>query len=212
MAEKFIDEVLSSEESTDGNCESEDNAVPEINRLKPFDMEPRRKLEDWELNDLDGKSDDSTESESERERIGNAYWCVCGGKCKAMETYAESLCCQETNDIPENYFQGQSWISLSADFKIVCLTRAVLETALSAMNNLRGDKLVINNRTLRFAAYKQYTWWVHNRLGKGVRKVIPSCAIWAIRNSFPSENAYYVPFMESRLEDKRLYQESDSDE
>eukprot|EP00795_Rhopilema_esculentum_P005747 gene5747-11008_t len=108
-------------------------------------MEPRRKLEDWELNDLDGESDDSTESESERKRIGNAYWCVCGGKCKAMETYAESLCCQKTNDIPENYFQGQSCISLSADFKIVCLTRAVLETALSAMNNLRGDKLVINN-------------------------------------------------------------------
>ena len=46
MAEKLIDEVLSSEESTDGNSESEDNAVPEINPLKPFDMEPSRKLED----------------------------------------------------------------------------------------------------------------------------------------------------------------------
>jgi len=28
----------------------------------------------------------------------------------------------------------------------------------------------------------QYTWWIHNNLCKGVRKVISSCAVWAIRN------------------------------
>ena len=29
------------------------------------------------------------------------------------------------------------------------------------------------------------------------RKVIPSCTIWAIRSSFPSENYEYTPFIES---------------
>ena len=28
-------------------------------------------------------------------------------------------------------------------------------------------------RSYRYAGFKQYTWWIHNPLGKGVRKVIP---------------------------------------
>ena len=43
-------------------------------------------------------------------------------------------------------------------------------------------------RSYRYAGYEQYTWWIYNRFGKGMRKVIPSCAIWALRNSFLSEN------------------------
>ena len=39
-----------------------------------------------------------------------------------------------------------------------------------------------------------YTWWVHNRLGKGVRKVIPSCALWAIHDKYPEPNCIFIPF------------------
>ena len=75
----------------------------------------------------------------------------------------------------------------------------VLKNVLSALNDLRGDSLDrIDNNAFRFAAYKQYTWWVHNYLGKGVQKVIPSYAIWTIRDRSPSENNYYVPYMESK--------------
>ena len=59
-------------------------------------------------------------------------------------------------------------------------------------------------RALRFAGYKQYTFWVHNYLGKGVRKVIPSCAVWKIRNNYKSEDDNYVPFMESKEDENRL--------
>ena len=38
------------------------------------------------------------------------------------------------------------------------------------MNQMRGDSMVINNKAYRFSGYKQYTFWVHNYLGKGVRK------------------------------------------
>ena len=55
-------------------------------------------------------------------------------------------------------------------------------------------------RSMRYAAYRQFTWWVHNRLGGGVRKVIPSCAIWAIRDTYPKISNNYVPFQESRDE------------
>ena len=36
-------------------------------------------------------------------------------------------------------------------------------------------------RSYRLAGYKQFSWQIHNRLAKGVRKVIPSCALWSIR-------------------------------
>ena len=37
----------------------------------------------------------------------------------------------------------------------------------------------------------------HQRLRKGMPKVIPSCAIQATRHSFPSENQEYTPFIEN---------------
>ena len=48
------------------------------------------------------------------------------------------------------------------------------------------------------------TWWVHNHLGKGVRKVIPSCAVCQIRVTYPSEDGKYIPFMESIEDENRV--------
>ena len=77
------------------------------------------------------------------------------------------------------------------------------------MNDLRGDNLTdTSNCAYRYAGYKQYTWWVHNNLGKGVRKVIPSCAVWAIRNNYPSKDGKYIPFVESKEGEKRLTEEN----
>jgi hypothetical protein len=87
---------------------------------------------------------------------------------------------------------------------MVCLAKPVLHTALSALNQLRGDSMeILGNQSYRFAGYKQYTFWVHNHLGKGVRKVIPSCVIWKIRRMYKSEVDTYVSFMESK-EDERI--------
>ena len=58
-------------------------------------------------------------------------------------------------------------------------------------------------RSYRFAGYKQYAWWIHNRLGKGVKKVIPSCALWSIRKKYPSADGSYIPFKESRDDEAR---------
>ena len=40
--------------------------------------------------------------------------------------------------------------------------------------------------------------WIHNWLGKGVRKVILSCSLWIIRKKYPSANGSYIPFKRSR--------------
>ena len=117
-----------------------------------------------------------------------------------METEEESLCCHDEN-IPDWYFNGKICITENDDFQVVCLHKEVLKTVLRMLNNIRGDGIDIQNKSLRYAGYRQYTWWVHNRLGRGVRKVIPSCAIWAIRDTHPADgNSAYVPFQEARDE------------
>ena len=66
--------------------------------------------------------------------------------------------------------------------------------------------------SFRYAGYKQFTWWVLNHLGFGVRKVIPSCAVWAIRETYPAPDDKYIPFMEYKEEEKRLVTEEEIEE
>lgn len=39
-------------------------------------------------------------------------------------------------------------------------------------------------RSLRYAAYGQFCWWIHARLGKGVRRIIPVCVVKKIRGEY----------------------------
>ena len=95
-----------------------------------------------------------------------------------MATYTECLCCQDTNEGSEELSEGQKCITKPSTFKIVCMEKTVLHASLSALNYLRGDSMEnLENSSYKFAGCKQYTFWVHNYLGKDVRKVIPSCAV-----------------------------------
>ena len=154
-----------------------------------------------------------------------------------MESEAESLCCLITNEVSDEYFEGyyqlyyqlyynikyttikytiknslfsgNKYVTLSEDVKTVCLTKNVLKTALSALNDLRGNNLTdTSDCAYRYDGYKQYTCWVHENLGKGVRKVIPLCAVWPIRNNYPPKDGEYIPFMKSKEGEKRLVVEN----
>ena len=82
--------------------------------------------------------------------------------------------------IKNSLFLGNKCVTLSEGFKTVCLTKNVLKTALSGLNDLRGDNVTdTGNCASTYAGYKQYTF---------VRKVISSCAVWAIKNNYPSKD------------------------
>lgn len=49
-------------------------------------------------------------------------------------------------------------------------------------------------RSLRWAAYRQFTWWIHGYLGRRVRRVIPACAVSKIRKTFPAPDGQYEPY------------------
>ncbi|KAK3093218.1 hypothetical protein FSP39_012825 [Pinctada imbricata] len=102
-------------------------------------------------------------------------WCT-SGKCRQMPTAEER------------------------DFQVLCLDDSVLR--LSQL--YRQDVLALNedqdiNRGYRHAGYRQYILWTYGRLGAGVRKVIPSCCIWRIRDKFPDAFGQYVGFITSRI-------------
>ena len=168
----------------------DDDELTNLNEhLKPYNYEPScQPRKDFISNsENDEDSDVSSDSNQEHSRKGYTNWCACG-HCRAMETEIENFCCRDTNVAPDNYFEGHKHITESEGFKMVCLSKPVLDTALSVFNHFRGDSIEnIDNKSHRFAGYKQYIFWVYNYLGKGVRKVIPSCAVWKIRNEFKSE-------------------------
>jgi hypothetical protein len=74
--------------------------VLDFTKLKPYDFEPE-----------ESSSEDECENSLQENtvisqvRIGNTDWCLCG-RCKSMDTFSESLCCRDTNEIPDELFQG----------------------------------------------------------------------------------------------------------
>ena len=171
--------------------------IPIGGELRPYDFEPIPHVQSTGTVNVQTQS--GIDLEPSPPRIGNILWCTCG-KCRAMETEEESICCRDEN-LPERYYDDKVCITENNDFRTVCLHREVLKTVLSMLNNMRGDEIDIHNKSFRYAGYRQYTWWIHNRLGRGVRKTIPSCAIWAIRDSYPEGGQnVYIPFQEARHE------------
>ena len=47
---------------------------------------------------------------------------------------------------------------------------------------------------MRYAAYRQFGWFVHTRLGREVRRVTPSCVVNKIRAEYASDDGQYVGF------------------
>ena len=50
----------------------------------------------------------------------------------------------------------------------------------------------------RFAAYKSYTYWIYGKLGRNNHRVVPACAVTAIRARFP-EDGRYEDFYEANV-------------
>ena len=96
------DSSLLSNEASLGSCESLDSFSNFI-KIKPCDFEPT--VSDNENTDGEVSSSAMQTKKAEKERKGNLDWCLCG-KCKAMSTNAESLCCREKNELSDEILNG----------------------------------------------------------------------------------------------------------
>ncbi|XP_031565199.1 P2X purinoceptor 7-like [Actinia tenebrosa] len=158
----------------------------------------------------DNTQDESMSEESEQEELANEErrqgidkWCTCQ-QCVVMETADMCLCCNELESRKYDNTQDSTCITTSEGFQCVCLNRDVLWTALVSLHDREGSSLPtrtnIPNNSLRYASYRQFTWWVHGYLGKKIRRVIPACVVSKIRSTFPNPNEEYTGFKEDGSE------------
>ncbi|XP_077312237.1 uncharacterized protein LOC143933189 [Lithobates pipiens] len=138
-----------------------------------------------------------TLEEGETECLGNTEWCKCR-KCIPMPTSLESSCCPEINEVVGSIPEGVECITHSESFEIYCVNEQNVRVNTICLH-LEGPPTVDpdNNRRLRKTAYITFTAWIYGYLGKGNRRVIPSCAVNAVRNAIPDPSASYVGFMYS---------------
>lgn len=52
----------------------------------------------------------------------------------------------------------------------------------------------MTNANRRHFAYRNYVDYMHGRLGRGNRRVIPACVVTFIRECWPSPDGHYIGF------------------
>ena len=117
------------------------------------------------------------------------------GKYKKLILY-----CTEVPAIIEDKLERKKCITLAHKFELLCLKRTILKNVLVGLHETGGGPLEndkdLQNRSLHFAASKQFIWWIFQHLGKGNRWVILTCVVWLIRKLFPGADGQYTWFKE----------------
>eukprot|EP00117_Sycon_ciliatum_P033446 scpid90867/ scgid3655/ len=132
---------------------------PVDDTIQPYRFQPRRTLEESESSGEDESPNEDTDEELERlsfeSRMGNTEWCKCGNCCP-MTTAKESFCCQEFAHVRGKLSDSggpqaanghcpscSCEVEMEAhcivdhpDFYAVCLTKAVLDTALVGFHDV----------------------------------------------------------------------------
>ncbi|XP_061195119.1 P2X purinoceptor 7-like [Saccostrea echinata] len=158
--------------------------------IQPYMFEPlpRENPQNQQENSDESEGDEGNDEET---RLQNTTWCECGS-CEVMRTSIECVCCAEislTQQICEDC--NLECITQHQTFIDNCLNERVLEVSLYNYIQTEGplDDNEPINEVFRHIAYRRFVLWVWHRLGRGNRKVLPSCVVNKIRDRF-SSNSY----------------------
>ena len=111
-------------------------------------------------------------------------WCVCG-KCREMDRNIECVCCNKRNCIAKY-----------EDFFHTCIDHFQLTIAILDWSDTRADPVDYSPASYRKAAYRRFILYHNGYLGRGNRKVIPSCVVLEIRHWYLSPSGVYMRFRE----------------
>ena len=109
-------------------------------------------------------------------------WCKCG-VCTLMPQDIENKCCGQ-----------RRCVTTHTRFQKLCLDPDVLQLAIRNRGDIRNDQEDNSTRSFRKAGYRQYVLDRYGYLGKGNRKVCPSCVVNTIRTNYPSQTGVYMGF------------------
>ncbi|XP_042142223.1 uncharacterized protein LOC121833174 [Ixodes scapularis] len=118
--------------------------------------------------------------------------CSCE-ECKTMTTEEESMCCQEVVEIVKK-LKNNKCVTKKAIFKQACLNKTLLDIALASRRHDGYRPCYPKDRQMRNIAYRQFALLTWKRLGKGNRRILPSCVVNKIRTKFPSKDQAYTGF------------------
>ncbi|KAI8493458.1 hypothetical protein Bbelb_288550 [Branchiostoma belcheri] len=182
----------------------------DIHNIIPYNFEPRRRVRPAGEGGSTGVSVaptypelieaqsvvewDGVDVETEGWRRKQFIWCRCGN-CRQMPTVRECVCCHDLTECEDRGVPDD----------IVCIVDDVnFNPCILNQDTLRmtmTNRATIMKKTIdyRWEAYTNFTSWLHGGLGKDVRRVIPSCAVWAIRDRYPDgrDPPQYRGFLEA---------------
>ena len=84
----------------------EKEIIKQVNRLKPFDMELRKRNPKKPFVSEEENNCEEEINLTLQERISNINWCKCGCESKLITTFSESFFCRDTNKIPDKNFKS----------------------------------------------------------------------------------------------------------
>ncbi|KAL2076361.1 hypothetical protein ACEWY4_028062 [Coilia grayii] len=128
-------------------------------------------------------------------RTAGSWWCTCRC-CEVMPTEVENFCCREwellDTDTPDT-----GCLVTTKQFSSL-IDKAVLETFFRKPVP-EGPDGRLSTKQCRLVAYRVVLEWglKGERLGRGQRRVLPSCVVTAIRKEYPSPSGRYHGFQEA---------------
>lgn len=171
-----------------------------MSQVKAYQFHPSRprqeRMEVEEQSGADGQGgagEGGAGEDGQQWRLQSMDWCSCGHCCN-MNSVEENVCCRELPNVLAMIEEG--CITEAVDFEAVVLRRGVLAVAIRSRNNLRRttQREPFTHDLLRHQAYTQFTLWVHDRLGRRVRRVVPACAAHLIHKQYPDATGQYHGF------------------
>ena len=111
-------------------------------------------------------------------------WCKCA-HCYIMPQDIENKCCGRTK-----------CVTLSRRFSKLCLDPEYLLLSCRNVGEIRNDREDNSTRAFRKQAYRHFILDTYGYLGKGKRKVAPSCVVMKIRKHYPSPTGIYMGYKE----------------
>ena len=125
--------------------------------------------------------------------------CYCGN-CGPMAKAKEAVCCV-TSDAKNAQFKDfvlsaghcvlESEEIETSISEVNCRLQWYMQRRLALFTEEECRFQLMQNNNYRHHAYRSYISYINGLLGRGVRKVIPSCVVLEIRKRWPDPNGLY---------------------
>lgn len=174
---------------------------------------PRYTAEELEANDLESSdltednppaaaTESSSDIDNDSETVFDQFCrCGCCYDFVGLPSVLEQRCCVSedyTTAHFTNHVEGQC-ILATREIDVI-LSKEHLQLSWYQQRQYQGytgDNLafdLMTNKNYRYHAYRSYIQYMHGRLGRKNRRVIPACVVAKIRSIWPSTDGLYVGY------------------